>query len=50
MVVFFVVVLMLWCFCGDKCWEKKVIDKCWRRLLEESVVEECCRESVGRRE
>ena len=24
--------------------EKRVVDKCWRRVLEESVVEECCRE------
>jgi len=29
--------------------EKKVADKCWRRVLEEIVVEEFCREVLEKR-
>ena len=28
---------------------ERVVDKCWRRVLLESVVEECCREVLEKR-
>ena len=33
--------VLAWCFGGDKL-EKRVVDKCWRRVL--YIVDKCCSE------